>query len=180
LTVNFDSNGSSDLDGYITDYTWDFGDGGSSNEANPSHVYNNVGNFTAVLTVTDDMGATAASSLSITAQGSSVGCVSDCMLVDQIAMSFKRKAKAVKAVVMSVDEYGNQVGDASVYAVWTLPDGSKIEQFGETGTRSRANFTFNAESSGTYTLTVVEMSKDGYVFDPENSNVLNGMINVGF
>lgn len=34
-------------------YHWDFGDGSSSNQQNPSHNYTTVGNFTATFTVTD-------------------------------------------------------------------------------------------------------------------------------
>jgi outer membrane protein assembly factor BamB len=37
-------------------YHWDFGDGSSSNQQNPSHNYTTVGNFTATLTVTDSEG----------------------------------------------------------------------------------------------------------------------------
>ncbi len=37
----------------ITSWTWNFGDGGSSNLQNPSHTYNTVGTFNVSLTVTD-------------------------------------------------------------------------------------------------------------------------------
>jgi PKD repeat protein len=38
-------------------YQWDFGDGEVSNEANPSHVYEDEGQYSVLLTVTDDHGA---------------------------------------------------------------------------------------------------------------------------
>jgi PKD repeat protein len=38
--------------GNVTDRTWDFGDGATSDEQNPIHLYNNPGIYTAVLTVT--------------------------------------------------------------------------------------------------------------------------------
>lgn len=68
LTVNFDSIGSNDPDapyGMITGYSWDFGDGVSSNTANPSHTYNDAGIFTATLTVTDDFGDTGTATVEI-------------------------------------------------------------------------------------------------------------------
>ena len=34
-------------------YSWDFGDGATSDELNPIHIYDNTGTYTAVLTVTD-------------------------------------------------------------------------------------------------------------------------------
>src|SRR5690606_36356253 len=37
--------------GNITSYSWDFGDGGSSSEANPVHTFRNPGVFTVTLTV---------------------------------------------------------------------------------------------------------------------------------
>src|SRR5262249_7645783 len=66
LTVNFSSAGSSDPDGSIVGYGWSFGDGSpASNAASPSHIYSNAGNFTAVLTVTDDRGATSTAQVAI-------------------------------------------------------------------------------------------------------------------
>jgi len=57
LAVNFSSIGSFDPDGGpIVAYEWNFGDGNFSNLANPQHIYNAVGNYTARLTVTDSEG----------------------------------------------------------------------------------------------------------------------------
>lgn len=55
--IKFSSKDSSDKDGQIVKYTWDFGDGTLSNEENPSHKYNKEGIYTLKLTVTDDKGA---------------------------------------------------------------------------------------------------------------------------
>ncbi|WP_434811374.1 PKD domain-containing protein [Microbacterium sp. bgisy189] len=54
----FSSAGSSDVGGTITDYLWDFGDGESSEAANPTHTYAAAGLYDITLTVTDDAGAT--------------------------------------------------------------------------------------------------------------------------
>lgn len=40
----------------VSQYEWDFGDGASSSEANPSHTYSSVGDYEVVLIVTDDCG----------------------------------------------------------------------------------------------------------------------------
>jgi len=55
LTVNFSGAGSSDPDGDALAFAWDFGDGTSSTEMNPTHVYTTVGSFIAVLTVDDGL-----------------------------------------------------------------------------------------------------------------------------
>jgi len=58
LTVQFNSDGSFDPDGTGVAFAWDFGDGISSSEANPAHIYASVGMYNATLTVTDNDGAT--------------------------------------------------------------------------------------------------------------------------
>jgi PKD repeat protein len=58
-TVLFKGSGSSDNDDGIKSYAWDFGDGTSSTEAEPTHTYTLPGPYTVVLTVTDNGGLTA-------------------------------------------------------------------------------------------------------------------------
>ena len=57
LPVSFDASSSSDLDGTIESYEWDFGDGQSGTGVSPSHAYFQAGKYTVRLTVTDDDGA---------------------------------------------------------------------------------------------------------------------------
>jgi alpha-tubulin suppressor-like RCC1 family protein/chitodextrinase len=57
--VQFDGSGSTDPDGTIVSYLWDFGDGSTGTGARPSHAYIATGNYTVVLLVTDNDGATA-------------------------------------------------------------------------------------------------------------------------
>lgn len=47
-----------DVDGHIVSYLWDFGDGHSSTEQNPSFIYHQPGYHDVQLTVTDDSGLT--------------------------------------------------------------------------------------------------------------------------
>jgi PKD repeat protein len=42
--------------GTITDWLWQFGDGASSTESSPTHVYENAGSYTVQLTVTTEVG----------------------------------------------------------------------------------------------------------------------------
>ncbi len=57
LNVQFSSTGSSDPDNNQLTYTWNFGDGTTSNQANPNHIYTNNGNnqvyYVVSLTVSD-------------------------------------------------------------------------------------------------------------------------------
>lgn len=56
---------STDSDGNIASWRWDFGDGTSATDANPDKTYAKAGTYTVKLTVTDDDGATASSSAQV-------------------------------------------------------------------------------------------------------------------
>ncbi|WP_431278884.1 PKD domain-containing protein [Leifsonia poae] len=58
LACTFDSAGSSDPDGTLTAFTWDYGDGATATGATQAHTYPAAGTYTARLTVTDNNGAT--------------------------------------------------------------------------------------------------------------------------
>lgn len=60
--VYFNANESYDLDGHITEYFWDFGDGTNDTGINVSHVYTKKDTFAVTLSVTDDADANAATS----------------------------------------------------------------------------------------------------------------------
>jgi uncharacterized repeat protein (TIGR02543 family) len=87
-------NGAGSTDNNIIDsYTWDFGDGGSSDLAQPTHTYTAVGTYTATLTVADADGNTNTDTVTVTV----------------------KKAEQVGTLVVSVkDTDGNSLGGASV------------------------------------------------------------------
>ncbi len=58
LKVQFEGSASRDEDGEIASYHWDFGNGTTSDEADPTVVFEKVGRLEALLTITDNEGAT--------------------------------------------------------------------------------------------------------------------------
>lgn len=58
ITCSFDASGSSDPDGSIVNYAWDFGDGNTDGGVIASHTYAAPGTYSVVLSVTDGDGAT--------------------------------------------------------------------------------------------------------------------------
>jgi PKD repeat protein len=66
LVLAFSGSASLDPDGSIQSYSWDFGDGGTTTGSAVTHTYTQAGNYTAVLTVIDNRGATNTASSVIT------------------------------------------------------------------------------------------------------------------
>jgi len=60
VALTLDGSDSTDPDGTIVSYSWDFGDGNVGSGATPTHTYLSSGTFTVSLTVTDDIGDTGA------------------------------------------------------------------------------------------------------------------------
>lgn len=57
-SCSVDATDSSDADGSVVSYAWDFGDGGTASTKTASHTYKATGDYTITLTVTDDGGKT--------------------------------------------------------------------------------------------------------------------------
>ncbi|OGO33273.1 MAG: hypothetical protein A2Z16_17685 [Chloroflexi bacterium RBG_16_54_18] len=167
LTVNFGSASSYDPDGSITAYNWNFGDGTSSTLANLSHTYQNSGTYTATLTVTDNQGATG--SATVTIMVNSVGCTRNCLRSTNIALSAKgTNSVTVTGRVTVKNESGLAIPGATVSIIWTLPGGGTHSQIFTTDTNGLAIFKTTG-IRGTYTLTVTNIAKAGYTFDPARS-----------
>jgi len=66
LMVIFDASASTDADGTIVGYSWDFNDGSFSTAVNPAHEFINPGKYLVTLVVTDDKGLTSSTQVEIT------------------------------------------------------------------------------------------------------------------
>jgi PKD repeat protein len=65
LSVAFDASASSDVDGTITGYAWEFGDGNTGSGKTVTHVYSAAGSFDVKLTVTDNNGAKSSKTVTV-------------------------------------------------------------------------------------------------------------------
>jgi len=64
-TISFDASESYDPDGVIISYLWDFDDGNMSTLVKPVHSYIQSGNYTVILSVTDDDGLTGVAAVTV-------------------------------------------------------------------------------------------------------------------
>jgi len=174
LAVAFSSAGSSDPDGSIASYSWNFGDGGTSTAANPTHTYTSAGTRTATLTVTDDKGATAGASVTVTV----TPAITATLRSTAITLSAKRSGSrvTVSGQVAVRDAAGTAVSGVNVTIIWRKPDGTSATQSALTGASGMASFSVSG-GRGSYTLTVTKLARSGYTFDAAGS-LLAGSISV--
>jgi PKD repeat protein len=141
LKVSFDASNSSDEDGNVVVYRWDFGDGKMGWGKKLSHTYEKAGTFTIKLKVTDNTALTDSATNKIVIQAEPVASFT-CLPLEKIApldVSFNASN--------SSDEDGNIV----VYK-WNFGDG-KIG-WGETETHTYTN-------GGSFTVTLTLTDNDG-------------------
>jgi PKD repeat protein/CubicO group peptidase (beta-lactamase class C family) len=135
------TDGSTDADGSVTAWAWDFGDGSTAEVQSPSHTYAAEGSYTVSLTVTDDEGATGAVSgqVIVSLPGSNedpvAGFTSSCT---NLACGFTDQ---------STDSDGNIVA-------WSW-------SFGDGGTSSAQNPGRTYSTAGSYTVTLTVTDDDG-------------------
>ena len=143
--VSFDGTGSSDSDGTISSYAWDFGDGNSGSGATTQHTYAAAGTYTVTLTVTDDANGTnaATTTATITAQP-----------LPPLADAGPGYSGTVGSPI-SFDGSGSSDPDGTITAyTW---------DFGDGGTGSGPNPVHTYSVDGTFTVTLTVTDNDGLV-----------------
>ncbi|MEN0083467.1 MAG: PKD domain-containing protein [Leifsonia sp.] len=136
LTVNVDGTGSSDPDGTIAAYAWDFGDGGTATTATASHAYVAAGTYTISLTVTDDKGAKNTIAKQVTVVANKPPVASFTSSVSNLNVAFDASASS------------DPDGTVASYA-WDFGDGT-------TGTGVNPTHTYGSAGAFTVTLTVTD------------------------
>ena len=132
---------STDSDGSVVAWDWDFGDGATSTSQNPAYTYASAGTYTVGLIVTDNEGATDATSASVTATepggnvAPSAGFTSSCTDLDCTFTD------------TSTDSDGNVVA-------WDW-------DFGDGATSTAQNPANTYASAGTYTVELTVTDNEG-------------------
>lgn len=168
LAVGFSSNGSSDADGTIVSYSWNFGDGTGSPEPNPMHTYTTAGTFTPLLTVTDSQGLTHSKSLTISATQNPLATT---LHIDSIVLASKSSKAGGKTsyqcvASVTVKNYaGGLASGATVSGKWSSVTTSNTVN-ATTNMSGVASFTSaKTTSRGTCTFTVNGVTLSGWTYD---------------
>ncbi|WP_295817683.1 PKD domain-containing protein [uncultured Microbacterium sp.] len=136
LSVSVDASASTDPDGSIASFAWDFGDGSTGAGATASHVYTSAGTYTVSLVTTDDKGATTTASHAIT------------VVADQPPVA--AFVTGVTDLRVAVDATGSTDPDGSIASyTWDFGDGTSA-------TGATAVHDYAAAGSYTISLTVAD------------------------
>jgi PKD repeat protein len=155
LDVQFSSVGSGDSDGEFVTYSWDFDNGSSSTEANPWVNYPSAGIYTAVLTVTDDLGAARTDSVTITVtepvvNQAPVALVSSDWIVGGVAPLLVELDGSLSTDDSMIVSYAWDLGDG------TTATGDTVKHTYDAGTyTAKLTVTDDEGATGTATLSII-------------------------
>jgi hypothetical protein len=114
LTVDFDGGASSDPDGSIVGYAWDFGDGTTGDGVTVSHVYLLSGSYVARLTVTDNVGDSDIAEVTVTADVDTVAIKSAIWDSVGLTLSVRATSTAAPDAILTMVGFGDLQYKATV------------------------------------------------------------------
>jgi len=139
---DFDGTGSTDPDGSVASYAWDFGDGGTGSGATPGHDFATSGTRDVTLTVTDD-------------EGTSGSVVIPVSVVRHNADPTAAFTTSCTFLVCGFDAGASGDSDGTVTSyTWDFGDGETDASTGATPSHTYA-------AAGTYVVTLTVVDNDG-------------------
>jgi PKD repeat protein len=163
LLVNFSGAASTDSNGGITSYEWNFGDGSAlASGVTTSHSYNLGGVYTASLKVTNTTGFSSSKTVTITATTTQPKIYASA--IDMTLVAANRVQGYAQAKVTVKDAAGNLIPNATVSGSWSgIVTGTASGVTGSTGVATLNSA--NTKTSGTMKFTVTGITASGYTYD---------------
>ncbi len=174
VSISFDGTDSYDPDNDTITYSWNFGDGATATGATPSHTYAAAGTYTVTLVVND--GELDSDPASTTATISEPGA-DPTMIVSDISLSKDVKRTRVKATatVTVIDDAGNPVEGATVYAHWSGAYSANVTLTTDSNGQASNTTKYVNNPSQPFVFTIDNVVKAGYIFDAANSVLTNSI-----
>jgi len=144
LEVSFNASNSSDSDGTIINYQWDFKDGYTGNGVTVNHTFSSAGSYNVKLTVTDNEGATDSATKNIT--------VTDSITTNQspTASFTANPTSGVSPLQVTFNASSSYDSDGTIVSYqWDFKDGN-------TGSGETISHTFSSIGSYNVELTVTD------------------------
>jgi len=149
VVINFEDS-STDIDGTIVSWLWDFGDSTTSSDSNPIHRYRDKGTYTVQLTVTDNDGYTDTTTQSLTIQN----------LPPTAGFTYSPESPTVQQNLSFTEQSEDPEGKTLFY-LWDFGDGSTsternpIHSYAESGTYTvKLTVTDDEEATDAYSVTI--------------------------
>jgi len=173
VTVAFSGSSSTDPDGFVASYSWNFGDPGSgtantSTLASPTHTYSGApGNYTATLVVTDNQGnPSSAAQKVITVSGTALPPSLRLASMTAAWVRMTNVEVAAVATIQVVDQYGQPFR----YAVVNVTVSGAASGLAAAKTDANGFVTINMPkqrntTTGNLVFTVTSVSYPGYTYD---------------
>jgi PKD repeat protein len=144
MPVQFDSTGSSDIDGEIISYEWNFDDGSTSDEQNPIHIFTKKGTYEVELTVID--------SDNDSNKGKTSCVIDESELMAPIAEANGPYSAYERDTIVLSSAGSHDIDGEIVSFLWNFGDG-------ETSTEEFPAHSYRYD--GTYTVTLTVTDNDG-------------------
>lgn len=175
LAVTFSGSGSSDPDGTISSYAWNFGDGTTGSGSSVSKTFSAAGTYTVTLTVTDNRGGKGVSSAVIQVSPNQskvlrVGAIT-------VAVVNTSSGKSVRATVRVTDGNGAPLSGVSVAGAFSGLVSRTVSA--KTDASGVAVMTSpSTKASGIVTFKVNALDKRGYTYNATLNAVTQQSITV--
>jgi PKD repeat protein len=162
LAVTFSSLGSTDSDGTIASYDWDFGNGARSTAANPAYTYTTPGTYTASLVVIDNSGiASPPSRVTVQVQnGKQIYVANLTVTTTKTSRGFQ-----ATATVTVRDATGALRPNARVTGTWSGRTSGTVSASTNSSGVARFNSALSS-TAGTFTFTVTGLTLSGFTYAP--------------
>ncbi|HSL27084.1 MAG TPA: S8 family serine peptidase [Acidimicrobiia bacterium] len=155
---------STDGDGTVVAWSWNFGDSGISSEQNPSHTFPAGGTYQVTLTATDNEGAVDSQTSAVTVTANAPAPTMSATIT-----SLTTRTRGATATVSVIDDDSNPVPGATVAGRWTFTNkkGQAVTRNRTATTASTGSATFNESLPAGYSnlvFCVMNVTKSGYLY----------------